>query len=104
MITNIVVLLAAGIVLAVCALLVFHKDYEDGLFGRLGLGLIGLASLARVLGIIEADFGARFSNIALVLWAGLALFLTRHAWRALWRKRRGENWRETDNVLTGGKR
>ena len=102
MIINIIVLLTAAAVLAVCALLVFHKDYEDGLFGRLGLGLIGLASLARVLGIIEADYEAKFSNIAIVLWTGLALFLVRHAYRALWRK--GEGWRDTDSMLTGGKR
>lgn len=94
MILTFIIFFCAALIFAVCLVLVFHKDYEDGLIGRLALALIGITSLARVIGILENDFDVRFSPIAIGLWIGLALFFGRHLYRFLRWKRIGEHdWR-----------
>lgn len=107
---TILVALAAFAVLVVSVVLVLHPDYEDGLVGRIGLALIGIAALARVLGILTSEHPRQFSSIALMLWIGLALFMLRHAWRFMRWRRCGEGdwraarWREPEAGHTGGKR
>jgi hypothetical protein len=50
---TLVVFMAAALVLAVCMLLVLHRDYHAGLFGNLGLGMLALAAATRLAGILE---------------------------------------------------
>ena len=91
---NLLAFVCASIVFAVCVVLVFHKDYEDGLIGRLALALIGIASLARIIGILESGFEVRLSPITITLWTGLAIFFGRHIYRFLrWRKDGAHDWR-----------
>lgn len=102
------VLIASFVVFMACAVLVFHREYEDGLFGRLGLGLIALGAAGRFLGLLDlilsGEAEIRFSNIALFVWIGLAIFLARHLYRFLRWRHTGEGaWRKTDMRVTGGK-
>ena len=96
---------ALCVVIAVCCLvLVFHCHYEDGLFGRLGLVLIFGAAFVRGAGILEAGFDITVSRVGVLLWTGLALFLTRHLWRFLrWRRSGRHAWREPDAAPLAGK-
>ena len=87
-----------------CFVLVFHCHYEDGLFGRLGLALMFVASFSRMAGIAEVDFDIEISKSGMVLWAGLALFLARHLYRFLSFRRNGKHaWREAESGALGGK-
>ena len=92
-----VTLIAASIALIVCAVLIFHNDYEDGLFGRFGLALIGTACAVRVLGAIaaiETWTPIHISPMGLMLYTGIAIFLGRHLYRFLSYKRYGKfGWR-----------
>jgi preprotein translocase subunit SecG len=86
-----VVFVAAMVVLAVCALLVLHRDYHAGLSGNAGLGLLALVALSCLTGIIEGE--VRITPHAALLWIGLALFLGRHACKFLQRwLHRGPTW------------
>lgn len=104
---TLIVFFAAAIVFAVCVVLVFHPEYEDGVFGRLGLALLGIAAIARVLGIIGGwldDASFRITEVGLILWIGLAIFLSRHLYRFLrWRHVGEHDWRSADHTITGGK-
>lgn len=78
---EVVAVLSSGVTAGVCAMLVWHARYEDGLIGRTGLGVLGLCAtlvLAQTLRY-EADFNP--STIGMM--AGMAVFLSRHAWRFL---------------------
>lgn len=100
-----IVMPAAMIVLAICVILVLHPDYEDGLVGRIALALLGVGALARLLAMFSADRPLLFSPIALLIWAGLALFFARHFYRFMRRRKRGTgDWREAGKAATAGKR
>lgn len=94
----------AMVVAVICTTLVLHREYEDGLLGRLGLALMALAATARTLQLVESEFQRSVNPIGLVLWVGLALFLARHLYRFMRWRRSGEgDWRGTDKAATGGK-
>ena len=93
----------AAVVAVVCWIFVFHKEYEDGLFGRIGLIVMAFASMARVAALVEADFVMPFNPIAAALWTGLALFLGRQLWRFLRLHRHPDDWRKPNAATTGGK-
>ena len=90
---------SSAVVLTVSVVLVFHPEYEDGLFGRIALALLSVASYIRLMDLVATDFTRRpFGTVAVVLWFGLALFMARHLCRFLrWKKRTGHeherNWR-----------
>ena len=92
-IQNMIVFGAALIVACICIFLVFHEDYEDGMIGRLALSLMGLSASGRVLQLSD-NHAWQVSNIGLVLWIGLALFLGQTMYRFLMVRYRGTaNWR-----------
>ena len=105
MMSAFIVSFCAAIVLVICVALIFHCHYEDGLFGRIGLIVMALASFARIAQVVEADFEIEVSRVGLALWAGLALFLGRHFYRFWrWRRQGDHAWRPADQVVMGGKR
>lgn len=88
---------AALIVAVICTLLVFDRDYEDGLFGRIALAAIAIASFARAIGILERGFDLHLGAIPTVLWLGLAVFFARHYYRfRMWRASADHAWRPAD--------
>jgi hypothetical protein len=75
---------------AICIHLVFHPQYEDGFFGRLGLSGIGITAFARAVSVFSDAHP--ITPIGMVLWVSLSIFLLRHWWRfthrrALWESR-----------------
>lgn len=102
---NIAVLVETMIVSIVATILVLHKDYEDGLFGRLALFLIVIASVGRGLKIIDGDFETYLSPVALLVWTGFAAFFVRHLSRFLnWKKTGEHSWREALAKCSMGKK
>lgn len=100
MATQIFVGFCASLVLTCCLSLIFFRDYEDGVIGRVGLSLIGLGALGRIL----STFDTPVSNIGVLVWAGMALFLCRHLYRFLrWRKHGAYAWRPTRSEQAPGK-
>lgn len=100
----ILVFIAATLVCGVCVILVFHKSYEDGLFGRISLAVIGLMAAARVLEILEEGSKVDISPIGGLLWLGLALFFGRHLYRFMrWQKNGDNEWRKANQRETAGK-
>lgn len=79
------VLIAAALVLAACLVLVLHPDYHAGLFGNIGLGLVAAAGVARAAGILEYGAEVHVTPVGVILWTGLAMFLSRHCWKFLQR-------------------
>lgn len=94
MIGNIVIGISCVLVLVICTFLVLHPDYEDGLFGRIGLAMLAMGSAARLMGMLTSETGLTFNPIAFVIWIGLAIFFSRHVYRFLrWRKSGEHDWR-----------
>ena len=94
---NFAVLMAAITVAVISTILVFHKEYEDGLIGRFALSLMALAGIGRAVGILESDFEFRVTPQGAMIWLGAALFLGRHFYRFLrWRNNGDYEWRDAD--------
>ena len=101
---NVAVFISSCIVLVSCIYLVLHKDYEDGLIGRLALVLIIMASIGRSGKILEYEFHGSVSLIALLIWVGFSMFLIRHVYRfRRWRLDNSHDWRVASEKLTAGK-
>lgn len=81
---TLIYIVACHVILFISASLVFHPRYEDGIFGRAGLGLMAIAAL-----LVLIDFwlgngsGVAFYVNTTSGWmaTGMAVFLARHAWR-----------------------
>ena len=83
--TALLVMGSAIIVCALCSVLVFHPDYDDSWIRRVGLALLAVGSYIRIVGILEhADgIGRAFSNVAILVWFGLAIFMCDHFFKFL---------------------
>lgn len=104
MISCVLIFMSAVFVCGVCIVLVFHRDYEDGILGRLALSMISISSFSLAMGIIERGFSQHLNPIHTIVWFALALFFGRHLYRFLRWRRVGENdWREADRATTAGK-
>lgn len=90
--TLILTAMAAAIVLMVCLLFVFHRDFHAGATGNLGLGLVAVVAASRLLGMLEQGPAHVIPPQATLLWIGLALFLGRQACRFLRRYQTGHGW------------
>lgn len=94
------VLLSVSIVVACTVMLVFHRDYEDGLIGRLALSLLCIGATTRIAKLLD-DIPDVVSPIQVVTWTGLALFFARHTWRFMRNIKQGK--REVRCEETAGK-
>ena len=87
-------ILVFGLIASMCAFLVWHHDYEDGLSGRLALGAMLLTSLAMMALIRDRAPVEDLVPAAGVFTGSVALFMVRHAWRFWCWSRFGRNdWR-----------
>jgi hypothetical protein len=85
-------LTVAIVILGVSALLIWHRDYEDGFVGRFALGVMSMGAL--VLLIRAATSEARIPPEVELLLLGVALFMARHAYRFLRYRATGtHSWR-----------
>jgi hypothetical protein len=77
--------------------LVFHQEYDDGLFGRLGMAMITFVAVARILKFFDGIPDYVSPNM-LVLYVGLSMFFGRHTYRFLRRATwKGPNWYNQHN-------
>lgn len=89
----IVALICAALTGACCITLIFHKDYDDGIIGRIALGLMGFAAFARVTTPFFGLVPIMPTPVSVFLWSGIALFMTRHTMKFLIRsKKRDSTW------------
>lgn len=72
--------LAFTLLFVVSVYLVFHDEYDDGLFGRFFLGIIALVSAVMLLQIREGVEFEFMATTELLIFA-FAGFLIRHTWR-----------------------
>lgn len=98
MLTTSVICLSSFIVLACCAVLVFHSDYHAGVLGTFGLSLLGIGAMLRI-----SDLGhSPFSPLAILVWTGMACFFGRLTWNFLARSRRRDGtWYKPPNGREG---
>lgn len=91
--TAFIVLACAALVCAICTVLVFHPDYNDGLIRRTALALLAIGSYLRFVGILEHHDGLvrTYSNVAILIWLGLALFMADHLRHFLVNVKRSRN-------------
>jgi hypothetical protein len=95
---TVITLVAACVVLLICVLLALHKDYHSGLAGTVGLGLLGIASFARVTAILTQTGPVVITPLAMMFWIGTALFLGQLAVNFLYRSvKRGPSWYEAES-------
>ena len=84
----VVSMLAAVVALSCCLILIFHKDYEDGMLGRIGLVMIAFAAFARVTNVLFSLNHHGPGALAVLGWVGIALFLGRLTYRFVQKTRR----------------
>ena len=80
---SLVIALAAIVVL--CAFLIFHENYEDGVVGRMAMGLLifgAFMMIARLFGGREG-WGVDIDPAGELMIFGTAAFLCRHTYRFL---------------------
>ena len=78
-------LIALTVIIILCTFLVFHEHYEDGVIGRLAMGLLIFGSvmmLARMFGAREG-WSPEIDPAGDVMIYGCAAFLCRHTYRFL---------------------
>jgi hypothetical protein len=76
-----------------CVVLIFHPDYNDGLLGRLGMSLIAVVAATRVFKLFDLHQYDWVSSNLVIIWAGVALFFSQHAYSFLHRaKWKGPHW------------
>ena len=80
------VMLSAALVAACCIYLSLHPFYKSGVFGSIGLGLLGLGAASRFFNLAEhclresCDL-AWISPEGLFTWVGLAFFFAQCVYR-----------------------
>jgi len=78
-------LIALVIIIVCCTFLVFHEHYEDGVIGRLAMGLLvfgALMTIARMFGSREG-WSPEIDPAGAMMIFGCAAFLCRHTYRFL---------------------
>lgn len=55
-------------------------EYEDGIVGKIGLGMLSLGCLTILIELTEGVY-SRFTPIRVLIMGGVAIFLVRHLWR-----------------------
>ena len=97
---TIIVLASAAIIFAVSLYLALCRDYEDGILGNFALGGMAMASTPTLYETIAPMFGAagskyEFLPTTALLYAAVALFMVRHAYRfRRWTKTGKGEWRD----------
>lgn len=77
--------IALTVIVVVCTFLVFHENYEDGVIGRMAMGLLvfgAMMMLARMFGAREG-WSTELDPAGSVMIYGCAAFLCRHLYRFL---------------------
>ena len=84
--TQIVGFSALGLLFSITSWLIIWCDYDDGIVGKIGLILISVGCLVRLIELSEGD-PWEFSDVSVLVLGGMAIFMSRHLYRA-WRHKR----------------
>jgi hypothetical protein len=88
---TVVALTAIIVVLSICLLFVFHPEYHTGALGTAGLSLMGVGALMRFSHLIDSH--RLVSNVEVLVWFGLALWLMQSLYNFLRRcSRKDSTW------------
>lgn len=83
---NILYLTMLLVIFVICATLIFHPDYDDGIVGKFGLGMMGGAAAIVLMSTAfeEATYHPLKENVLLV--GGITVFMLRFIYRwSKWR-------------------
>lgn len=97
---TIIVLASAGVILFVSMYLALCRRYDDGIVGHIALAGMALSSAAP---LYEAYEGADYDFVptTALMYAAVALFMVRHAYRfRMWSKTGKGEWRDDEQVKT----
>jgi len=72
---------SAVIIFVIAVTLVLHRDYDDGLIGKLALSGLVIATLGPLWEHFHAGIRYNLLQTTLLLYVSIALFLMRHVWR-----------------------
>ena len=75
--------ICASILVLAAGILVWHEQYEDGLFGRIALGGVFIAGLVVVLSELFADIHYSAPLELNLMAVSITLFMSRHVYRFL---------------------
>lgn len=91
---TIIVLASAGVILCVSLYLALCRNYDDGIIGHVALAGMSLSSAAPLYEAYEGvDY--EFMPTTALMYAAIALFLARHAYRFhRWSTTGKDEWRE----------
>lgn len=105
-ITALLVFGSASLVLGICTVLVFHPDYDDSLWRRIALAGLAVGAYLRLAGILDHEEGmARsFSNVAIIVWFSLAMFLADHFYNFLRKSKAARDRRRRQGDKNGSGR
>ena len=84
---SMIVMVSAFDVLICCTYLIFHSQYQDGIFGRSALGAMAFAAFLVLYEDAIAALGHggphlhRASFVGALLWGGVGVFMARHLLR-----------------------
>ena len=95
---TIIVLASAGVILFVSLYLALCRKYDDGIVGHIALAGMALSSAAP---LYEAYEGADYDFVptTALMYAAVALFMARHAYRFnRWSKTGKGEWRDDERV------
>lgn len=101
---TIIVLASAGVILFVSLYLALCRNYDDGIIGHISLAGMSLSSVAP---LYETAAGSdyEFASTTALMYAAVAVFMARHAYRfRMYRKTGKGEWRDDEKapVLHGG--
>lgn len=95
---TIIVLASAGVILFVSMYLALCRRYDDGVFGHIALGGMAFSSATP---LYEAAAGADYDFVptTALMYAAVALFMARHAYRfRKWRDTGKGEWRDDEQI------
>ena len=88
-IVDLIGFISIAICFAASGFMVFWCDDDDGIIGKIGLGMISMGCVAILIELTEG-VTARFTPIRILIVCGMAIFLVRHLWRTWKFSRRGK--------------
>lgn len=87
------------VVFVICGTLILHKDYDDGVVGKFGLGFMGLAAAIVALDTIASGVEYTPLKVNVLFVSGVTIFMLRYIYRwSRWRCTSKCNWKSATAI------